>query len=57
MFERLYQEKDKYFDRKSRINNAKLDEEMKNCTFKPRPFSPKNNAEKINFSVNHRSLD
>lgn len=34
--ERLYQEKDKYFEVKKSEKNSKLEQELKQCTFKPK---------------------
>ena len=33
--ERLYQEKDRYFEKKNFINMSRDEEELKACTFKP----------------------
>ena len=39
---RLYQEKDKYFERKKKAEpNTKEEEELKQCTFHPNASSPK----------------
>ena len=45
---RLYQGKDKYFERKKKVEpNTKEEEELKQCTFHPNASSPKRESKPL----------
>lgn len=54
---RLYQEKDKYFERKKKVEaNTKEEEELKQCTFHPNASSPKRESKPLGVIVDEANI-